>query len=271
MAPTMARMHRPPPVFWHHPVRSLCRYAVSVVRTKSRRTALATARIGGATLCLDLGTPTGLGLYRYGYRGPELEAILGCLSAGDAFIDGGANVGLFAIPAARRVGTRGRVLACEPLREASRLISMSAATNGFDQLEVIEAALSDSEGTRTFYAMPAGGGTSSFSPDDSGLGTAVSVATTTLDALVRARALDRVALVKLDVEGAELAVLRGATELLSRRQTAFFVEVEPSHLRRQGAGPYDIFELFHRHGYDCTRVGAENYLFHPGPQSKSVA
>jgi hypothetical protein len=54
----------------------------------------------------------------------------------------------------------------------------------------------------------------------------------------------RPALVKLDVEGAEVKALRGASELIAGRRTRFIIEVEPQHLRRQGATVDELRELF---------------------------
>ena len=60
---------------------------------------------------------------------------------------------------------------------------------------------------------------------------------------------DRLALVRLDLEGAEQAALVGARAILDDGRADFLVEVEPGHLARQGATPHGVVTLLRTHGY----------------------
>jgi hypothetical protein len=71
-------------------------------------------------------------------------------------------------------------------------------------------------------------------------------------------------LVKIDVEGSEHRVLRGAQNLLEGRKTRFLVEVHPWQDPATGRGPSDVFELFAQFGYDYVRI-YHHFLFQPSP------
>jgi FkbM family methyltransferase len=75
----------------------------------------------------------------------EMAFVARWLRPGMTAIDIGANLGVYALPMARLVGPGGRVFAYEPASETARLLSISRARNGAVNLQVIAAALSDSE------------------------------------------------------------------------------------------------------------------------------
>ena len=169
------------------------------------------------------------------------------LRAGDVFVDGGANIGLFSLLGASIVGRSGRVLACEPGPRTMKQLSENVSHNDFPSLECHEVALSDESGKADFVVFRHGSGFSSFAPER-GDGELVEVAVTTLDRLTSSHG-DRVVLVKLDVEGAEIKAIRGARELIARAAPMFLIEVEPAHLARQGGSVGELEDLLKPHGY----------------------
>jgi FkbM family methyltransferase len=190
------------------------RIGASLLRRRSRLLAVPVVEIGGARAHADLRTPLGLGLYRYGFYPAEARLLPKLLLPGDLVGDGGANIGLLSLIAARLVGPTGRVLACEPGPGTMALLKANADENRFDTIELHEVALSDRPGRASFTVFEAGSGLASFAPQDAA-GSQVEVVVTTLDALTEK--LDRrVTLVKLDIEGAEAKALRGARGLIGR-------------------------------------------------------
>lgn len=227
--------------------RAAWRIGLSLARRRSARGALAVVDIGGARAHADLRTPGGLELYRYGFEIREAKLLRRLLRPGDVVVDGGANVGLFALLAAVAVQPGGRVLACEPGPGTMALLRANVAANRFAGLECHRVALSDRAGAAPMVVFEAGSGLASFAPQAGG-GETIEVPTTTLDALT-APFGDRVAVVKLDIEGAEVRAVRGAGALVQRSAPLFLVEVEPAHLARQGCSSEDLRDALAPAGY----------------------
>jgi FkbM family methyltransferase len=206
---------------------------------------------GRSRILVDPKTHLGYVLALYGQWDPDVALVGRLLSAGDLFLDGGAHVGLFTLVAASRVGPTGGVLAFEPAEPTRRLLAGNVALNRFEWVEVRAEALGDEEGAREFVEFTgAAWGHSSFAPP-SGLdaGNRTRVAVTTLDRVTAALDRARVRLVKLDVEGAEGAALRGARELLAAARPDLLIEVEPEHLERQGTSAAELERLLEPYGY----------------------
>jgi FkbM family methyltransferase len=164
-----------------------------------------------------------LSLYAIGARyEPGLALIPNLLRPGDVMFDCGANQGAYALYAAHAVGPSGHVVAVEPQPYAVACLRKSLSANGFGNVEVVEAAVSDQRGVMPFYfntnAVAA-------SLVNDGVAEAHDVEVWSIDDLMASRGLDRADLLKLDVEGAEAAVLRGARLALARHHPLVIFEV----------------------------------------------
>lgn len=148
---------------------------------------------------------------------PEQTGLLArSLRPGDTFLDLGAHVGFHTLLAARLVGPAGWVVAFEPSPRNARYLRRHLALNGCGNVRVEEAAVSDAAGAARFL-HGRGTGTGRLS----GAG-GVEVRTVALDGYCAEHGLSPAA-VKIDVEGAELAVLRGAEEILTRCRPLVFL------------------------------------------------
>jgi FkbM family methyltransferase len=203
---------------------------------------------GGPSVEVDLSTPHGRRIFGYGFCEPAVRVMQSLLRPEDVAIDGGANIGLFTLLAAAEVGRLGRVIACEPSPTTMRLLRGNVDRNGFDWVDLREVALSSEPGRSRLRVFTPGSGFSSFAPADTSRGVEVEVEVATLDD-VASDVLERLRLVKLDVEGAELRALRGATRVLQWARPDFIVELEPEHLERQGGSIREVQELFDDAGY----------------------
>ncbi len=134
--------------------------------------------------------------------------------------DVGANIGLHSLGLST-LAPRGRIFAFEPSPGSFEFLKTNLRRNRADNVKAFATALADHEGTISFHDVPfftAG----SFTADDEGWlqsdavgSTLVRVPCTTLDAFTEDYGVDRVDVIKIDVEGAELAVLEGATRTLA--------------------------------------------------------
>lgn len=232
--------------------RALWRIGMSLLRRRWQRFVVVSVDIGSARVHADLRTPLGLGLYRYGFHAVEARVCAALLRRGDVFVDGGANIGLFALRGASVVGSTGRVLACEPAPGTMRLLRANVQHNHVPWVDLHALALSDEVGTANFTVFEDGSGLASFAPPP-GAGLTVEVAVETLDRLTSPFGRG-VALVKLDVEGAEAKALEGASELIVRSAPLFLIEVEPDHLARQGSSIDDLMHALQPHGYEAYAI-----------------
>jgi FkbM family methyltransferase len=160
------------------------------------------------------------------YCGHLNESLLRLLQkGGGVFIDVGANVGVYSIAASRFFKS---VIAFEPdprsLPQLQRNVSMSSA----DNVRVVPLALSDRKSEAQLYFDPSNKGGSSLvscAAGDAAVSVGAEISTIPLDDFLEGERTDRIALVKIDVEGHEAGVLRGAQRMLYRDAPVLFVEV----------------------------------------------
>jgi FkbM family methyltransferase len=234
------------------PLRTGLKVAASLVRRRSARLSRAIVRYddGRSSICADLRTPLGLGLYRYGHRDEDIALVAQLLGRNDVFIDGGANIGLFTLVAAERVGPEGKVIAFEPARAVRLCLLENVVLNRFSQVEVLPFALSSSAGQASFRAFePGSAGLNHLCPIAGEEGQVETVALTTLDVVLLPSDRARLKLIKLDLEGAEHAALLGASQTLAELRPDLLIEVEPAHLLRMGTSADALKGLLQSYGY----------------------
>jgi FkbM family methyltransferase len=134
------------------------------------------------------------------------------LRPGMTFIDVGANKGDFTLLAARLAGNSGTVISIEPAPENHSILQRSIELNDYTNIRVLQVALSDRDGTANLQ-IGSTSGSHTLSPEFNGL-RMVAVPTRTLDGVVAEQQLGSVNMIKIDVQGLELAVLRSASQTL---------------------------------------------------------
>ena len=196
---------------------------------------------------------------------PESTHVVETLQEGDIFIDVGAQVGYYSLVASRRVGRTGRVVSVEPnpptIERLQRNIRLNNATN----VTIQQVACTDTEKTLHFFqSNVANTGESSFSEKNAHSKREIEVRGVPLDSIVRTLDLRRIDLVKIDVEGAELEVLRGMKESLAKYRPKLIVELQKETLENLGASLEEVYEFFRANGYTLQRhIDRDNYLWVP--------
>lgn len=156
---------------------------------------------------------------------PELRELDRLLRPGDVFVDVGANIGLYALKAARLVGPTGRVLALEPGEEAFGHLKANLALNVYPWTTAHKLAASDRDGEAVLHHVPLGNDPQAFSLIANAATTQGEMVTTlTLDSLAAREDLWRIDLIKIDVEGAEPLVIAGATRVLCQLRPSVVFE-----------------------------------------------
>jgi FkbM family methyltransferase len=194
-----------------------------------------------------------------GYFPPTFDVALAMLESGAVVLDLGAHLGTFSLAAA---GRGHRVLSVEASPRNAAFLRASARANGFDDLQVAEVAVSDAPGVVRFRHEGAWGQVSEgWSP---GL---VEVQAETVSRVLRSHGVERVDLVKLDVEGSEIAAIEGMKDLLTGADAPPVVYEANAHtLRMFGATPEDLIAAFAQLGYSNYLIG-DGDLMPVTPQS----
>lgn len=175
---------------------------------------------------------------------------VGRIRASDWVIDVGANVGNVTAALCRLVESDGLVWAIEPLPRNVKRLAELRALNDLKQLEVLEGALSSVNG-RSEIRLPTSGhsGWASFTKSWD-IDRTLEVATWRLDDLVAAAPKDRrLSFIKIDVEGFELDVLRGAAETLRTYRPMVLCEFNNILLKDAGHSSYELLSAFDNLGY----------------------
>ena len=188
----------------------------------------------------------------------EYAAFRDAVGAGTTVLDVGANVGAYSVLLGQWVGREGRVFAFEPAAAAFEGLLSHVDLNGQrDVVRAIPAAVGDRDGNgRLAIAKTAGESRLAGSADE---GPSVDVPLVTIDTFSRREAIAP-AFIKIDVEGAELAALRGARETIRRGGPglALFVEFHPSIWPLVGINRRDIETELELQGLRVEPLNAED-------------
>jgi FkbM family methyltransferase len=185
--------------------------------------------------------------WRRGHERAMARHMARAVRPGMTVVDAGAYLGYFTLLAADRVGPKGRVYAFEPHPESVQALCENVRANGFeDRVTVVPMALDDGRAIRRLRLED--------NPAQSRLGRhetwkrSATVRCTTLDLYLAAEAAPD--LVKVDVEGAEVAVLAGMASTLERVDEGFamIMEFNPAALRTAGTGPEELVARGERGG-----------------------
>ena len=168
------------------------------------------------------------------------------LILGDVFLDVGAHGGLYTLIAAKKVGSHGRVLSFEPNPLNLFFLKLNIELNALDNVTVIPKAISDRPGKITFY----------YSLNNTALtsalrreGKSIEAEATTLDGISKTQRLNFVKILKVDTEGYDLKVLKGALNTLRRTQ---YVIVEQN--------TFDVRRLLLNGGFQLSILKPSGYL-----------
>jgi FkbM family methyltransferase len=167
-------------------------------------------------------------------------------------VDVGANVGLHTLGLARHVGPEGRVHALEPEPDNFQLLAHAVKRAHATNVRLHQLAASDTKGTLTLYVSDANRGDHRTSPAPEAR-RSFTVSALPLDELLAHE--PRIDFVKIDVQGAEVVVLRGMKETLRRSERiGVLCELTPALLARAGTSGEELLALFRGPGLVPHRI-----------------
>jgi FkbM family methyltransferase len=186
---------------------------------------------------------------------PHIERVIrDVLTAGDVFVDVGANIGYHTALASAIVGPTGTVYAFEPNPENARLIAHTVERNGLTNVRLRPFALSTSAGYTSFRTAVGSNGGFVGTVDPREFDSTVTIVPTLrLDRSIDSD--DDIALIKIDVEGAEPFVIAGARKILERSRPPIIFEFSQEMSSRvSGTAPADLFHTLAGLGYRISLI-----------------
>lgn len=229
--------------------------------------------LNGMRVIVPWNDDQGRSLYDKGVYEPEsVRAFTGLLLPGMTVLDVGAHLGQYTLIASDRVSRGGRVYAFEAVPETFRWLKRNVALNDLPNVELVNAAVSDStEPVTVHLASTRDTGSNSIAgPAWVDSGRKITVPALTLDGYLAEKMIPKVDVVKLDVEGWELPVLRGAEKMLRQMRPRLMVEFEEERQKLAGTSCAELARYLTDRGYRLQRIGAELTDYQPRPDDRSV-
>lgn len=205
-------------------------------------------------------------LYLFGtYELPTTNFVRRFLKTGDVVLDVGANIGYMSLFFRQCVGTNGKVYAFEPEHQNYQALLANIALNNAQNIIAQRQAATDVEKTLKLYlAQDNFGAHSTVFNDETLTEKYEEIQGTPLDTFVQKNQLDKIALVKIDVEGGEYEVLQGMKQILKQQRPILIIELNDALQRKRGLSLASISEeLTIEYGYQVFSTTESGHLIAP--------
>jgi len=190
------------------------------------------------------------------YESKETDIIREHLKPGSVFIDIGANIGWYTIQASHWVGEKGVVIAFEPRPSTFQYLLKSIQENGLSNVRLFNIALSNAPGTGNLMKVE---GQRNTGGSYLGTGKGIEVPLQTLDQL--SENLDRLDMIKMDVEGWEPMVIEGAKKTIKKYKPIIVSEISSDFLfERMSLSDKTFIQFVNDLGYRCYDIETMNEI-----------
>lgn len=217
------------------------------------RTHLAHSYFGALFLC-DIDDMIQKYIFYFGAWEPMISHVTEqLLQDGDVYVDVGANIGYDSLLAAKHVGRSGTVVSIEASPRIFSLLSNNIRRNGATNVRPVNMAASDRRGTLTVYSGSHKNIGHTTTVAARGFPKEGDVETAPIDEVLTPDELQRLRLIKIDVEGAELPILNRLVDTLHLYPKELCVIVEAS-VSEDPAGWHDVFRRFRDAGFSAYHI-----------------
>lgn len=194
------------------------------------------------------------------YEFDEICFLKNSLSKGDTFFDIGANIGLYTLSAAKKLGNSGKIFAFEPFSVNYKRLVKNISLNGFTNIIAEKLAVSDkNESISVFYDEQENnlGMVSSFLTDFSQKETVKSV---TIDHYVEKNCIKDIKFVKIDIEGGEFFALKGMENTLKNHNPILLIEIIDELLNKSNVKSEEVIDYLKGLNYQLFYIGKNGAL-----------
>ena len=189
----------------------------------------------------------------------ESEYISKLIKMDDICIDVGASFGWYTILLGKNVGESGLVLAFEPLPENCMVLSNNIKENKLNNVKVMPIALGDTKTDSKLYLPDIGISGSLELHNYRRTFDEIECKIDTLDSIVEEEKINRIDFIKADIEGGELAFLKGAINSISKFKPNIMLEIQENSTKLFGYLPDDIFKIMCELGYNSFYIVEDKF------------
>jgi FkbM family methyltransferase len=215
----------------------------------------------GVNFNVDISEYNGHAVY-FGLREPATQKLFSLIKPGMVVYDIGANIGVITLNIAKRIQPRGKVFSFEPDPYNFKCAQANINRNNFSKIKLLNLGLGDEKTTAFLYNV---------NPNNRGMQRLLQsnsnkefektqVQIDTLDNTAQIFSMPAPSLMKIDVEGFELKVLKGATHIIDEYKPLLFIELDDNNLREQGNTAYELVKFLMQKGYNITNATSGNKI-----------
>jgi FkbM family methyltransferase len=191
--------------------------------------------------------------FEHDYELNNINFLNNYLTKGMTVIDVGAHLGALSMIMAEKVGPTGKIISFEPTPSTFLLLQKTVSINGQSAVVIpVRKAVSDKPGKAQFYVMGAEANNAnslSNNGDTQHKGVPVDIDLTSIDLVKKEYQLSAIDLVKIDAEGAELSVLKGAIEVIKKDKPKIILALHPASIIQFGDTLLGIWQFIEENGY----------------------
>ena len=212
---------------------------------------------GGIKYSLDISDYMQYCIY-YGVEIEPRDMLYSLVKNGTTIIDVGTNIGETLLNFAK-INRDGRNIGFEPVPFLYEKAKTNIGLNEFENIELVNMALSSKAETLSFNETDENNSGGTFLTRDNS-DSVRAVRAVRLDDFAEQNRLENISLIKIDVEGFEMEVLKGASEVLRKFRPTLFVEIDDAFLARQQSSAAAVFDLLVSHGYEIKNATTGEYI-----------
>lgn len=205
-------------------------------------------RRNGINYILDISEYQNWLIY-FGIAADDTIPLFKLVREGDVILDVGANIGQTSLNCARLAGPSGKVFGFEPDPVNFKQCEVNKELNSYPGVTFFNFALGEEQTSVVMQLGERNRGGNSIVNNTTNEKCSIRIDLKSMDEFAKEKNLEKISIVKIDVEGYELNVLKGAVNCLRKYRPTLYIEIDESHLKRQNHTPQDIFNFLQDHGY----------------------
>ncbi|MDF1672247.1 MAG: FkbM family methyltransferase [Vicingaceae bacterium] len=214
----------------------------------------------GINFSLDISDIMAWYIY-FDFKEPAKEKLYSLIKNSNTVIDIGANIGETSLNFAKLVGDKGKIYSFEPDPINYKSLEYNLSLNNFKNISLNNLGLGNQAGTFKIHTYDNNNkGMNRIVSNNSEVENYREISVTTLNDYVKKQSINKIDVIKIDVEGFELNVLKGAKDVLKQFSPDLFIELDESNLIEQGSSAIELIALLSEFNYNIVNADNNNLV-----------